>query len=51
MRNIERLFQRFTQQKLKLKISMYFLMEKVFDMPVKNKEETYEKTIEMSENI
>ena len=30
---------------------MYFLMEKVFDVPVKNKEETYEKIIEMTENI
>ena len=51
MKKIERLFQSITQQKLKWKISMYFLMEKVFDVPVKNKEETYEKIIEMTENI
>ena len=30
---------------------MYWLMEKVFfDLPVKNKEEAYEKIIEMSKN-
>ena len=44
-------FSKYYHQKLKWKILMYLLMEKVlFDTPIKYREEEYKKIIEMGKN-